>query len=55
MTDRTQEPISQDWIKAQIDALLKTAMEMPAGKMRDAIALRIDIYMDLVQAWRERT
>lgn len=46
-------PIPQDWIKAQVDALLSAAERMPPGAFRDAILLRAEIMMDLVEAWRK--
>jgi hypothetical protein len=45
--------ISEDWIKSYIDALLKGASLLPPGRFQDAVLLRAEHVMDLVDAHRE--
>jgi hypothetical protein len=44
--------IPEAFIKYQVDTLVEMAKAMPAGPLRDAILLRTDHYMDLVEAYR---
>ena len=46
--------IPEEWIGQYVDALLQGAMKLPDGKFRDAVALRAEHAMDLVEAWRKR-
>lgn len=47
-------PINQDFIKHQINTILKYASELKENDlMRIAALKRADIYMDLVEAWQE--
>jgi hypothetical protein len=45
--------IDEAFVKRYVDTLLGCADQLPAGRMRDAVALRADHVMDLVKAWRE--
>ena len=49
----TRQPIPQKWIRDYVDAFLRLAMELNPGSMRDAVTLRADHAMDLVESWRE--
>lgn len=48
------EDIPQQWIKNYVDRLLTIVKELEPGRMRDAVLLRAEHAMDLVQAYRER-
>ena len=48
------EPLDPEWIKKYVDQLLEGAQKLQAGPLRDALLLRADHVMDLVQAWKER-
>ena len=45
-------PIPQEWIKAQVDALLAAAQRLGKGTLSEAIARRAENYMDLVESWK---
>jgi hypothetical protein len=42
------------WVKTYLDQLLEVARKLPDGPMRNAVLLRAEYTMDLVQAWLER-
>ena len=46
--------IPQEWIKHYVDQLLDVATKLETGGMRDAVLLRVDNVLDLVQAYRRR-
>ena len=43
--------IPVQWIRDSIDILLLSAEKLPEGIFRDAIMLRADHYMDLIDSW----
>jgi len=45
--------IPEEWIKKYIDGLLEGAQKLEPGNFRDAIVLRAEHAMDLVQAYHE--
>lgn len=46
------KPIDLEWLKKYIDDLLDNAKKLPAGKFRDAVVLRAEHAIDLVEAWK---
>ena len=53
MRDKTT-PIDQRWVQHYCEEFLEVAGQLPEGKLRDAVMLRVDNVMDLVEAWQKR-
>jgi len=47
------KPITEEWIQKHVDVLLEMAKKLEQGPMQNALVLRAEYYMDLVQAHRE--
>jgi hypothetical protein len=48
------QPIPQEWIRDYVDKLVHTARDLPEkGRMRNAVLLRADHIMDMVDAFHE--
>jgi len=48
-----QRSIPEEWIKRYVDQLLKAAQGLEPGAFRDAVVLRAEHVMDLVEAFRK--
>jgi hypothetical protein len=51
---RDRSPIDQEWVQRYCEEFLKIAPQIPEGAFRDAILRRVEVCMDLVDAWQTR-
>jgi len=54
MPERDTSPIDQRWVQNYCDLFLKVSGELPEGTFRDSTLRRVEIVMDLVEAWQKR-
>jgi hypothetical protein len=54
MNERDRNPVDQQWVQHYCDEFLKIAARLDDGLLKNAVLLRVEHAMDLLDAWQKR-